>query len=184
MERLPQLNYSLLNDNALRKKLSGLGMPVNGSRGRLIRRHTEWVNLVNSNCDSMVPKDKRELLHELDLWERSQGRQAINNSSGRSVMDKDFDGAGWALKHNDEFQKLIAKAKGNGTSQKAAVDVVEGQGDECSGEEAKFEDGTAPKRQEYHHALDDVPSSASKNESPHYIDQNLTTVYLDLDKGG
>lgn len=111
MERLPQLNYSLLKEVSLRKKLSELGIPNVGPRALLMRRHTEWVNLVNANCDSPRPRSKRELLHELDLWDKTQGRQITSNTGSASVMNKDFDGAAWAANHNDDFQALIAKAR-------------------------------------------------------------------------
>ena len=115
MERLPQLNYSLLKDNALRKRLSELGLPSSGPRALLIRRHTEWINLVNANCDSRRPRTKRELLHELDIWDKTQSRQVGNSSNGgggsSSVMDKDFDGAAWATSHDSDFQSLIARAR-------------------------------------------------------------------------
>ena len=116
MERLPQLSYSLLKDQALRKKLSDLGIPNNGPRALLIRRHTEWINLVNANCDSRRPRTKRELLHDLDIWDRTQGRSILNSSNGAesssSVMNKDFDGAAWAANHGNDFQSLIARARG------------------------------------------------------------------------
>lgn len=115
MERLPQLNYSLLKDTALRKKLSELGIPNGGPKDLLIRRHTEWVNLVNANCDSSKPKTKRELIQELESWDRTQGRQALNNYNGAgsasSVMSKNFDGAAWASNHGNNFQSLIAQAR-------------------------------------------------------------------------
>ncbi|KAF6229353.1 hypothetical protein HO133_007469 [Letharia lupina] len=115
MERLPQLNYSLLKDNALRKKLSELGIPNGGPKDLLIRRHTEWVNLVNANCDSSKPKTKRELVQELEAWDRTQGRQILGNCNGTgsasSVMSKTFDGAAWASNHGNNFQALIAQAR-------------------------------------------------------------------------
>lgn len=115
MERLPQLNYSLLKETALRKKLSELGIPSGGPKDLLIRRHTEWVNLVNANCDSSKPKTKRELIHELESWDRTQGRQISNTYSGAgstsSVMSRDFDGAAWASNHDNDFQALIAQAR-------------------------------------------------------------------------
>ena len=115
MERLPQLNYSLLKDTALRKKLSELGIPNGGPKDLLIRRHTEWVNLVNANCDSSKPMTKRELIHELESWDRTQGRQISNNcngaSSASSVMSKNFDGVAWASNHGNDFQALIAQAR-------------------------------------------------------------------------
>lgn len=114
MERLPQLSYGLLKDQALRKKLSDLGIPSHGPKPLLIKRHTEWVNLVNANCDSARPRTKKELLSELDIWERSQGRNILNGLGGNetsSVMRKDFDGPAWATSHGNDFQQLIAKAR-------------------------------------------------------------------------
>ena len=113
-ERLPQLSYGLLKDQALRKKLTELGIPSIGPRGLMIKRHTEWVNLVNANCDSSRPKSRRELLDELSRWERSEGRQindSLNGVDSSSVMRKDFDGKGWATTHGDNFQQLIATAR-------------------------------------------------------------------------
>ena len=114
VDRLPQISYGLMKDQALRKKLADLGIPNGGPRPLLIKRHTEWVNLVNSNCDSSKPRSKRELLSELDIWERSQGRNILNGLGGsetNSVMRKDFDGAAWAVSHGNEFQQLIARAR-------------------------------------------------------------------------
>lgn len=114
-DRLPQLSYSLLKDSALRKKLTELGIPSGGPRALLIRRHTEWVNLVNANNDSSRPRTKNEMLHDLNVWDRSQGRQILNASEdlmgASSVMGKDFDGVAWATSHDDDFQDLITKAR-------------------------------------------------------------------------
>lgn len=121
------MNYPLLKDNALRKKLSELGIPSGGPRALLIRRHTEWVNLVNANCDSARPRSKRELLRELDMWDKTQGRQVVNGPNGStsasSVMHKDFDGAAWASSHDQDFQTLIAKArrKANPRAEEASI---------------------------------------------------------------
>lgn len=114
MDRLPQISYGLMKDQALRKKLAELGILNTGPRLLLTKRHTEWVNIVNSNCDSSRPRSKRELLSELDTWERSQGRNILNGLGGvetNSVMRKDFDGAAWAVSHGNEFQQLIARAR-------------------------------------------------------------------------
>lgn len=116
-DRLPQLSYSLLKDNSLRKKLAEMGIPNGGPRSLLIRRHTEWVNLVNANSDSSRPRTKSDLLHDLEVWDRSQGRHILNSSgllkNASTVMKKDFDGTAWAAAHDDEFRKLIGKAREN-----------------------------------------------------------------------
>lgn len=126
-DRLPQLNYSLLKDNALRRKLVELGIPTGGPRSLLIRRHTEWVNMVNANGDSSRPRTKREMLHELEIWDRTQGRQISRvlgeSPSANMIMSKDFDGTAWALCHNDDFQHLITNARRKlGNSDRKEVD--------------------------------------------------------------
>ncbi|GAB1733145.1 hypothetical protein NU195Hw_g5670t1 [Hortaea werneckii] len=112
-ERLAELNYSLLKEIGMRKKLEELGIPAWGNKQLMVRRHVEWVNLWNANCDSRQPRTKRELLNELDTWERTQGGRAPGGqaSFAANVMKKDFDGAGWASKNKDEFSRLIADAK-------------------------------------------------------------------------
>lgn len=115
LERLPAINYSLMKDGMLRKKFRDLGIPDWGHRPVLQKRHTEWVNLWNANCDAKYPKSKRELLHELDVWERTQGGSATQSSFGsnnaNTVMRKDFDATKWSEEHDSDFKRLIANAR-------------------------------------------------------------------------
>jgi E3 ubiquitin-protein ligase RAD18 len=101
----------MLNDRALRKKLQELGIPTWGTKPQLIKRHQEWLNIYNSNCDASdaARKSKRELLRELDEWERTQGGHAQAKES--HIMRKDFDGQNYATAHKDQFADLIANAR-------------------------------------------------------------------------
>ncbi|TAQ86973.1 hypothetical protein B7494_g4706 [Chlorociboria aeruginascens] len=114
-ERLAQLNYSMVKDTALRKKLGDMGISAGGSRQLMERRYTEWVTLWNANCDSKNPRSKSELRKELDVWERTQGSRAFgpagSSNMGAQIKDKDFDGAAWSSKHDDSFRQLIASAR-------------------------------------------------------------------------
>lgn len=109
MERLAELNYSLLNEKALRKKLQELGLPCTGSKVLLKERHIEYLNLWNANCDSSQPKTKDQLLRELRKWELSQGGQARETDSD-GIMKKDFDAATWQSNNKDDFARLIEQA--------------------------------------------------------------------------
>lgn len=130
-ERLSPLNYSMLKDTAMRKRLQELGVSSSGSRQLLEKRHKEWVMIWNANCDSARPKSKSELLRDLDTWERTQGGNAPSTSHsanlGAQIKDKEFDGSGWASKHSDSFKDLIAnarksreKAEAGGTTQESS----------------------------------------------------------------
>lgn len=102
----------------MRKKLIDLGIPSGGPKALLVRRHTEWVNLVNANYDSSRPRTKRELLHDLSEWDRSQGRVVPHGlgqvTNANSVMSKDFDGTAWSTAHSTDFQQLIQDARRRG----------------------------------------------------------------------
>ncbi|KAI0127165.1 DNA repair protein rad18 [Xylariales sp. AK1849] len=117
LERLPVMNYSMLKEPQLRKKLSELGISSAGNRPMLEKRHKEWMTIWNANCDSLRPRRKTELLHDLDTWERTLGTQAPVSSrsmrQGQQIKDKGFDQAAWSSKHDDSFKDLIASAKKN-----------------------------------------------------------------------
>jgi E3 ubiquitin-protein ligase RAD18 len=114
-ERLSPLNYSIVKEAALRKRLQEIGISSVGPRQLLEKRHREWVMIWNANCDSARPKPKSKLLQDLDIWERTQGGSAPCNSHsanlGAQIKDKEFDGLGWAAKHSDSFKDLIANAR-------------------------------------------------------------------------
>lgn len=150
----------------------------------------EWVNLVNANSDSSQPRRKRELLQELDLWDRTQGRQISNAASdstgAKSVMRKDFDGAAWAISHDDEFQRLIHMAR-----QKV------GPGDGTRNLDNQFDDQKTTANQDRiselsakAHSLSPHesfnPQFAPSSQSPGYNDRGLPRrqSIIDLDADG
>jgi E3 ubiquitin-protein ligase RAD18 len=111
-DRINELHYSGMKDGQFSKKLKDLGIPAWGTKQLMISRHKEWVNIWNANCDSASPRTQRELLKDLDTWERTQGGRApMPNGLSTNVMRKDFDGAAYSRNHQDEFSKLIEEAR-------------------------------------------------------------------------
>ena len=110
-QRLGALNYSLLTETALRKKLAEIRIPSYGSKQLMQKRHMEWMSLWNASCDSSNPQTKQELLRELDNWDRTQGRQIVNAQGPSGVMAKDFDTKAWTESQKGGFADLIKKAK-------------------------------------------------------------------------
>jgi E3 ubiquitin-protein ligase RAD18 len=139
LERLPALNYSILKDIALRKKMVELGLSTSGSRQLMERRHKEWVTIWNANCDSAKPKKRSELFHDLEIWERTLGGRASNSSAssqlGAQIKDKDFDGAAWLVKHETSFKDLIANARRTRTQAKSQTSVDDKGGESEEGQD-------------------------------------------------
>ncbi|KAF3767511.1 hypothetical protein M406DRAFT_252418 [Cryphonectria parasitica EP155] len=163
-ERIPSTNYSLLNDTKLKKKLADLGIPTWGSRLLLEKRHKEWVMIWNANCDSARPKTKRELMQDLDTWERTQGGNAstmsLSANLGAQIKDKDFDGAGWSAKHNNSFNNLISQArKSHKKVEDRTRDVASSFGDKTDSEQPRV-NGT---RCEHSPELGDVDAAHPKD---------------------
>lgn len=171
MERLPVLNYSMLKEQALRKKLAELGISTQGSRGMLERRHKEWITLWNANCDAARPKKRSALQHDLDVWERTQGARAPAVMAGvggrglqaaQAISSKEFDGSGWAQQHNDSFKDLIASARKSREAAKAKQEKEkESEGGKREGEDQEEGGG-----REIPETPEDVDSVDGREEQP------------------
>ena len=107
----------------------------------MVRRHTEWRNLVNANCDASNPKSKRDLLQILKDWEKAQGTVTVNGTArstkGSSVMEKDFNRDAWSTSHVSDFRGLIAQARAKAKKTAADDGVKPSNDDNIGGMEAK-----------------------------------------------
>jgi E3 ubiquitin-protein ligase RAD18 len=150
----------MMKEGALRKKLQDLGIPNWGSKDLLKRRHVEWLNIYNSNCDAheSLRKSKRDLLRELTEWENTQGGRA--DLSENKFMKKTFDANGHAKSHKSDFDDLIARAR----QQRAKSTAEEGQGDTTHAEGGVEPNGSAPRNEEAQPQVD-------KPEQPNQADQ-------------
>jgi E3 ubiquitin-protein ligase RAD18 len=146
----------MLKEGALRKKLQEIGIPNWGSKDLLKRRHIEWLNIYNSNCDAddSVRKSKRQLVKELEEWENTQGGRADVKES--KIMKKDFDGNGYAKSHKSDFDDLIAKARMKRSAPKTE-DTKDGPSPEKPGDNSILE--PQPPN------LDSTPSSRNPYEN-------------------
>ena len=100
--RLPALNYSLLNEKQLRQRLQDLNIPTYGNKLLLQKRYSEWLAIYNANIDTSHPRSRRDLLRDLETWERAQGN--LNKK-------REFDADQWKEQHKSEFASLISQAR-------------------------------------------------------------------------
>lgn len=156
-DRINQLNYSMLTDTAMAKKLKEGGIPNWGNKKLMTNRHREWVNIWNANCDSTQPRTKRELLHDLDVWERTQGGKAPTTNS--SLMRKDFDGDAHSKLHHDDFSRLIADAR-----RKKNLPAQEAKGEE--GEDVQIMEDVPRTSQEVRTLQEIRPSQSERDGTP------------------
>lgn len=183
LERLPAVNYSTLKDQALRKKMTELGISSTGPRALLERRHREWRAIWNANCDAVNPRPRAQLIHDLEVWERTQGgRVSAMSRLGQNaplVKDKDFDGGAWATKYSSSFKDLVASARRSRPPKQEPKSVEGGQnGDELSAGVNSYEQrgsgapvtDTHLNAQEPEHAVDDV----GNNQEP--IDSSMDAI--------
>lgn len=154
-QRLGALNYSLLTETALRRKLAEIGIPSLGSKPLMQRRHMEWMNLWNASCDSSTPKTKRQLLRELDIWERTQGRHITNAQGPSGVMAKDFDVDSWTKSNKDDFAELIRKAR-----QKAHRAQPSAEEEEATRQQPSLESNPKPTHSSTHTPMVDLTTTA------------------------
>ncbi|KAM3067205.1 E3 ubiquitin-protein ligase rad18 [Clarireedia jacksonii] len=134
-ERLPHINFNLIKEQQLKKKLSEQGLSTTGGRAMMIKRLTEYTTIWNANCDAKNPRSSAQLKKDLDAWERTLGSRAPQPSSlAAQIKDKDFDGAAWGTQHKTDFSDLIARARQNVKSkqQKTLADGGEGSNDQPS----------------------------------------------------
>ncbi|EPY49406.1 Rad18 Rhp18 [Schizosaccharomyces cryophilus OY26] len=102
--RIPKLTYALLSESKIRSKLAEMGLPTDGNKQVLQRRHAQWVTMYNSNLDQKYPISKKALLAQLRKWEKTQ-------SNTNPVSKEKLGGTDWGSTYADDFADLVKKAK-------------------------------------------------------------------------
>ncbi|KAG0006441.1 E3 ubiquitin-protein ligase rad18, partial [Modicella reniformis] len=70
-KRIPKLQYSILGEKQLRKKLQELGLPSHGDKQLMMKRHAEYLTIFNANCDATRPQTTAQLKKAMEVWERT-----------------------------------------------------------------------------------------------------------------
>lgn len=87
----PSVPYSCYNDKELRKLVSSDGLSSNGDRHSLIKRHTEFLNIHNSNLDRLDPHPQEWVISQVEEWERNCKIYILISSVGQiSSFKKSF----------------------------------------------------------------------------------------------
>ncbi|XP_072928586.1 E3 ubiquitin-protein ligase RAD18 isoform X1 [Hemitrygon akajei] len=115
---LPKLVYNLLSDRDLKKKLKEYGLSTQGNKTQLIKRHQEFVQMYNSQCDSLNPKSAKDIAKEIEKNEKIRAQleakvveNAMKFTKDQSEEEIDALHKDYRIKHQEEFQNLITEVK-------------------------------------------------------------------------
>ncbi|XP_075430803.1 E3 ubiquitin-protein ligase RAD18 isoform X2 [Ascaphus truei] len=110
--------YNLLSERDLRKKLKEVGLSAQGSKKHMIRRHQEFVQMFNAQCDSQNPKSAAEIVCEVEnneknrsLLEAKDGERGMTFTKGQTEEEIEGIHQQYRRKHKSEFQQLVDQVK-------------------------------------------------------------------------
>nr|XP_014349428.1 PREDICTED: E3 ubiquitin-protein ligase RAD18 [Latimeria chalumnae] len=110
--------YNLLSDRELKKKLKEIGLPIQGTKQQLVKRHQDFLHMYNAQCDSLTPKSAAEIAKQIEKSEKI--RAQLENKSNESLMtftkeqtEEEIDAVHteYRMTHRSEFQQLINQLK-------------------------------------------------------------------------
>ncbi|KAM6980741.1 E3 ubiquitin-protein ligase RAD18, partial [Aplochiton taeniatus] len=150
-----KLVYSLLTMQELKKRLKECHLSLQGTREQLIRRHQEFVQSYNAECDSLSPRSAEDIAKEVEANEKT--RNQLNGKSKcemvftkkHSLEEIDKLHSSYRKQHSSEFSRLVAQVRGRlETSRQIPIkqeryDVgVETMGAHCTDNAADPKDST------------------------------------------
>lgn len=113
---LPKLVYNLLSDRDLKKKLKECGLSTQGSKAQLVKRHQEFIQMYNSQCDSLNPRSAKDIIKEIEKNEKTRvqleakfGENAMKFTKDQTEEQIDAVHKEYCAKHKQEFQQLITE---------------------------------------------------------------------------
>uniref|UniRef100_UPI00398EBC31 E3 ubiquitin-protein ligase RAD18 n=1 Tax=Pristiophorus japonicus TaxID=55135 RepID=UPI00398EBC31 len=175
---LPKLVYNLLSDRELRKRLKECGLSTQGSKAQLIKRHQGFIQMYNSQCDSLNPRSAEEIAKEIERNENT--RAQLESKTSESVLKFTKDQSQeeidevhkeYRVKHQKEFQRLVAEVRNRWKTKEKNVKTekdreAEEQCPIITGEDIKKCQDTDCSTQEAHQDEPQLPESTGLLVTP------------------
>ncbi|GCB69548.1 hypothetical protein scyTo_0001072 [Scyliorhinus torazame] len=174
--KLPKLVYNLISERDLRKKLKECGLSTQGTKAQLVKRHLAFVQMYNSQCDSLNPRSAFEIAREIEKNEKTQAQlestaseNVLKFTKDQSEEEIDEVHKEYRLKHQKEFQQLVAEVrngwKTTGKNMKSDKDT-EGQCLTIKGENVEQCQATDCNVQEVHQDETQLSESTGSLSAP------------------
>ncbi|XP_063766099.1 E3 ubiquitin-protein ligase RAD18 isoform X2 [Eleginops maclovinus] len=110
--------YNLLSMQELRRRLKEGHLSVRGSRDQLIKRHQEFVQIYNAQCDSLNPKSAEDIAKDVEANEKIRNQLRTKTKPvmvfSKNPSEKEIDGvhSSYRKRHSSDFSRLIAQVRG------------------------------------------------------------------------
>ncbi|XP_026069196.1 E3 ubiquitin-protein ligase RAD18-like isoform X1 [Carassius auratus] len=115
---MPKLLYTLISVPKLKKMLKECHLSAQGSREQLVRRHQEFTQIYNAQCDALKPKSAGEIAKEVEDNERLKNQLAnkrkplIVTTKNQNAEEIEELHSKYRKQHSSEFSRLIAQVRG------------------------------------------------------------------------
>ncbi|XP_036957864.1 E3 ubiquitin-protein ligase RAD18 isoform X2 [Acanthopagrus latus] len=113
-----KLVYNLLSMQELKRRLKECHLSVQGSRDQMIKRHRDFVQIYNAQCDSLNPKSAEEIAKELEANEKirnqlqGKAKPVLLFTKNQSEKEIDEMHLNYRKQHSSDFSRLIAQVRG------------------------------------------------------------------------
>lgn len=113
-----KLVYNLLSMQELKRRLKECHLSVQGSRDQMIKRHRDFVQIYNAQCDSLNPKSAEEIAKELEANEKlrnqlqGKAKPVLVFTKNQSEKEIDEMHSNYRKQHSSDFSRLIAQVRG------------------------------------------------------------------------
>ncbi|KAM8914036.1 E3 ubiquitin-protein ligase RAD18 isoform 1-T1 [Spinachia spinachia] len=114
---MTKLVYNLLSTVELKRRLKDCRLSTQGSRDQLIKRHQEFVQVYNAQCDSLNPKSAEDIAKDLEANEKIknqlQGKAKpvmlfVKNQSEKEIEEMH---SNYRKQHSSDFSRLISQVQ-------------------------------------------------------------------------
>ncbi|XP_060897897.1 E3 ubiquitin-protein ligase RAD18 isoform X2 [Labrus mixtus] len=110
--------YNLLSLQELKRRLRECHLSMQGSRDQMIKRHREFVQIYNAQCDSLNPKSAEDIAKEVEANEKiknqlqGKAKPVLVFSKKQSEEEIEEVHSNYRKQHSSDFSRLIAQVRG------------------------------------------------------------------------
>ncbi|XP_040059933.1 E3 ubiquitin-protein ligase RAD18 isoform X1 [Gasterosteus aculeatus] len=190
---MTKLVYNLLSTLELKRRLKDCHLSTQGSRDQLIKRHQEFVQIYNAQCDSLNPKSAEDIAKELEANEKIknqlQGKAKPVMVFVKNQSEKEIDEmhSNYRKQHSSDFSRLISQvrcrletSRQTRTKQKVIVKEEDEQETHSAGQAAESKSCSEMKVEGVESDTEPSERRIELSSSPTYSDVSISSSISDI----